>query len=82
MQGELPAPSASKVEGFYENSWLRPARWYRCWMAGYSRPFSRSELRQIRRAKWRIISWCAVVVLFVLAGVAGLIFLIYKQGPH
>jgi hypothetical protein len=50
-------------------------------MAGYSRPPSQSELRQIRWARWRIIFWCAVVVFFALAGVAGLIFLIYERHP-
>jgi hypothetical protein len=51
-------------------------------MAGYSRPLSQSELRQIRRARWRIIFWCAAVVFFAVAGVAGLIFLINQQHPQ
>jgi hypothetical protein len=51
-------------------------------MAGYKRPLSRSELRYIRRKRLSTFLWCAVAVLFVLAGVVGLFYLIYEFNPH
>jgi len=51
-------------------------------MAGYKRPFSRSELRQMARTKRRTFFWCAVAVFFAVAGVAGLIYLMNQSRPH
>jgi hypothetical protein len=51
-------------------------------MAGYKRALSRSEVRQIRRARRRIVLWCAAAVFFALAGVVGLIYLMYQSKPH
>jgi hypothetical protein len=45
---------------------------------GYKRPLSRGELRRMRRERRRIITWSALVVFLALAGVAGLIYLIYR----
>jgi hypothetical protein len=51
-------------------------------MAGYKRPFSRGELRQMARARRRTVFWCAVVIFFAVAGVAGLIYLMNQSNPH
>ena len=58
-------------------SCLRPSRCYGRRVAGYKRELSPNELRQIRRVKMRVVYLCVTVVLFVLIGVAGLIYLIY-----
>ncbi|GEM_PF-1900119 len=50
-------------------------------MAGYRRPLSRSELRQIRRQKGRIIIWCGVAVFLALISVVGLVCLMYEMPP-
>jgi hypothetical protein len=60
-----------------KNSCLRSSRCYGRRVAGYKRELSLNELRQIRRVKMRVVYLCATVVLFVLIGVAGLIYLIY-----
>ena len=60
----------------------RPSRWYGGTMAGYKRPPSRSEVRQMRRTRMRLVLWGTAVLLFTLVGIAGLICLIYAKGPH
>ena len=64
-----------------EKSWLRSALWYRCRVAGYQRPLSRGELRQIRRERRRVVFWTALVILLAIAGVVGLIYLL-NVFPH
>jgi len=59
---------------------LNAVRLYR--VPGYKRALSQSELRQIRRAKMRVVICCATVTFFALTGVAGLICLIYASKPH
>ena len=51
-------------------------------MAGYSRPFSKGELRYIRHKKMRTITWCGVVVCLALAALVGLLYLMANSGPH
>ena len=52
-------------------------------MAGYKRPFSKHELRQMRRKKQREIFWSALFIVLGVAAVAGVIYLIYQsQYPH
>ena len=51
-------------------------------MSGYSRPFSRSELRQMQRETKRTVLCCTVVLLITLTGVAGLIYMIYAANPQ
>ena len=51
-------------------------------MAGYKRPLSKNELRQIRRQRWRIISVCAFVVILALVAVSGIIYVMYSVKPH
>ncbi len=46
-------------------------------MAGYKRALSRSEVRQIRRVKLRIVAWCAAATFLALVGVVGVIYLLY-----
>ena len=65
-----------------EGACLRPALGYDYRMAGYKRPPSRSEVRQMQRARGRIVFWCAAVVFFTVAGVAGLIYLLYASNSH
>jgi len=50
-------------------------------MAGYSRPLSRNELRQIRRQKQRIFFWSAAAVCFVLTALVGLLYLMHNTRP-
>ncbi len=45
-------------------------------MAGYKRPLSQGELRQIRREKKRVLFWIALVICIAIAGVVGLIYLL------
>jgi hypothetical protein len=63
-------------------SCLRLSRCYGRRVAGYKRELSLNELRQIRRVKMRVVYLCATVVLFVLIGVAGLIYLIYARSTR
>ena len=63
-------------------SCLRLSRCYGRRVAGYKRELSLNELRQIRRVRMRVVYLCVTVILFVLLGVAGLIYLIYAQGPR
>ena len=74
-------PALAGNENCCEKSWLLPPHWYRYHVAGYRRPLSQNELRQIRREKRRVFFWCALVIMFATAGVAGLIYLLYKS-PH
>jgi len=48
-------------------------------MAGYRRPFSRGELRQIRQQKMRVIFFCALGTLIALGAVSGMIYLLYMS---
>jgi hypothetical protein len=50
-------------------------------MAGYSRPWSKGELRYMRRQKMRTITWCGVVVCFALAAMVGVLYLLSSQKP-
>lgn len=47
--------------------------------AGYRRPFSAGELRQIRRQKRREVVACGVAVTVVLSGMVGLLYVIYEH---
>jgi len=51
-------------------------------MASYKRPFSKSELRQIRRQKRRIFVWCAVALFLCLAALSGMLYIMYAMNPH
>jgi hypothetical protein len=50
-------------------------------MAGYRRPPSRTESRQIRRQRRRIFFGSALVVSFALAVFVGLLYLIHHAKP-
>jgi hypothetical protein len=49
---------------------------------GYRRPFSESELRQIRRDKRREVVVCGVAVSVVLSGMVSLLYALYQHGPR
>jgi hypothetical protein len=65
-----------------KNSCLRSSRCYGRRVAGYKRELSLNELRQIRRVKMRVVYVCAAVLLFVLTGVTGLIYLLYAASTR
>jgi hypothetical protein len=46
-------------------------------MQGYSRPWSRNELRQMKRKRNRMIVVCGLYTCLALAAVVGLFYLIY-----
>ena len=51
-------------------------------MAGYSRPLSRSELRQIKKKKLSTFGWCAAGVVIAMAAIAGLLYALYVHNPY
>lgn len=56
---------------------LQSGLWYRRHVTGYRRPPSRSELRQMRRQRMRLVMFCGLALVFILGAVAGLIYLMY-----
>jgi hypothetical protein len=56
---------------------LRSGLCYLCRVAGYRRPLSRGELQQIRRQKMRLGFFCGLGIVFGLAAVSGVIYLMY-----
>ena len=48
-------------------------------MASYKRPPSRSEVRQMRREKKRIIFFSALVILTALGALVGLLYVLNRS---